>query len=80
MRQGRAEVVSKHVIRMIAKDYRHRTVIVSAEEAERRMQYDIASETGRINQKQAMGIPFAGNIRRLGLAAAPTPQNDWAVA
>jgi hypothetical protein len=68
VRQGRAIQVSESVIRMVTTDHRHKSAI-SADERQRRIDYDITVNSGGLTQRQAKGIPFAGSVARLGLPA-----------
>ena len=65
VRQGLAERISDHVIKMLAKP----RAPIDSEELERRNKYDGAVGSGCLNQRQARGIPFAGDVGRMGLSA-----------
>lgn len=65
VRQGLAVRVSDHVIKMLAKP----RAPLDAAEANRRAKYDGAVWSGCLNQRQAKGIPFAGDLGRMGLSA-----------
>lgn len=58
IRQGRAILVRELVIRFVEQDHRHVSAVVSNDEKERRMNYDIASETGVASALQLAGIPI----------------------
>lgn len=69
LRQGRAVLAREFVIRFVETDHRHKKAEMTALEAQLCVGYDVQVNSGRLTQRQAKGIPFAGYIGRMGLSA-----------